>query len=189
MINERLLRELELQLSKKELEELFSDGKPHELTFIDAIFLDGRSLNSEAIQPLVFGKTVASIDEFGQAMTEFMDTLSKAHRQSVYEEMLATRALARAALIFVGEILKNPGANLSENRIAVEAMDIMGSGLGIPHDCFEHSLLLPGAIASKFSAYLEANPIPDCSKEVDDAHSEADAPHSSMNETGEERDA
>lgn len=163
MINDSIKRQLDIQLSQKQIEEMFEDGKPHEIMFLDAIFIDGQSVHSEVHRPLVMTAVARSFEEFNQHFNVMSDALSATYRETIYEEMLATRAVARAAMIFGAEMRKRVGDSSHPTDAMEKAFSIIGYAMGVVLKdpiLFEHSLSLPEPISKQFEDYLADTTLP-----------------------------
>lgn len=158
--SDSIKRQLELQLSQKEIEELFEDGEPHQLLFLNAIFVDGQSLTTTAFQPLIVEGVSSDYKGFGEQLDSVMKGLSKVYQDIVYRDLLATRALARAALVFAYEMGSMKPADPVPAAME-KAFRLIGAAGGVPVEILENSTLLPEKLADDFRAYLEETPIPD----------------------------
>ena len=157
-ISDTIIRQLEMQLSMKEVEECLSDGKPHELTFINAIFVDGKSLRSPGNEPLVVEKTVTGSAEFNESLSQLMNQLTEAYRTVLRNDMLAVFGTAQAGIRAAYEILQ--GENMNEAEMG-EAFRILGVGMALAtKDLLDKIGLTDLEMAKDFRDYMANHPLP-----------------------------
>ena len=126
-IADSIRRELEMQLSRKEVERVFEDGKVHEVTYVNALFLDGRSLNGEGHAPLIVSFECRSLKDFDERLEDFTKKVGKIYADVDEEDRVVLKATAIAGMVFVAETMKGQsGANM--DRIQ-KAAQILGTAM------------------------------------------------------------
>jgi hypothetical protein len=154
-----IMQQLEMQLSQKEIDELLSDGSAHTFTFLNAIFVDGQSLNSPAHQPVVYIREVTGSEEFHEAMNDIMGKLTEAYSSALKREAVGHFACARAGMIVAAEMSKGPEG--CDEAQLMAAMRILGCGLGMAAaGSFDTVGLTDMEVAAEMQAFLDNNPIP-----------------------------
>ena len=149
-----------MQLTTSELREVFDDGKPHEMTCVNAIFLDGAAVGG-SLQPLVMVKRVSDFAEFDEAVADYTEAIGRAYEAAWRADSIAVRACARAGVVFSPELMAlaaSPGREPSEAMS--RATTVLGFGLAIWRRgrSLADGLTLPAELRDEFERYLQETP-------------------------------
>ena len=146
-------------MSDAELRAVFSDGQLHELTLLNAVFLDGKSLPGEAYQPFIVTSQCNGYEDFNEKFTYAQEAFAESLNIS-YLEMAAMREATSLAGMIVCYLMVSGLGNDPDYKVALsDSLSVVGWALGVSCkngiDVLDYSMLAHPDLNTRCLRFIE----------------------------------